>query len=823
MAKSEQFFPFIDNDQHRDLLQAAGYYSVKDIMQNSADEFANKMDPLPADQAAKIYQTSRDLSATLEQLARTVQLSNDPVINQLPGFGSTDTASQGYEKARSILGSNNVFENFFPPPGTAHYADPASIQSLFSPGRYLAVLYEHTTKVNPQINTRRPDLKSLQLNNRTMLTQLPALNILKDVLVQLSGKKEFELYPLLTDAFYPQTLPYDDDQTKLQLALESRNLTLTQLWWQFDPDNILTEDHLLATMAQLKLTPKYHQKNRFFEAYDYQPGQVTDLYGVDNISELADLDAFARQSGITADKAEEIGGSLSVQSCLQDEDPTGKEETGQQKTTLDNKSGGEKKTGSVKNWRSNSQCLAIADYFIRLSSRTNLSINDLDILFSLVGKQTDVVPLTAFVVCEYLRLNQKYGLTASEFSVLMGNVNPPVSQGEAPYYDQHFIAPQTGQSLPLNGNTRISFDLKKKDDLRAQLSAVLGITEEECATLYDSHLRKGNETDIVLTSPIMSRFCFYVRSPLLLGVSRTVAGKLCQYRSTDVNLNRPQNTLHTLLAFRAIEDTLAWAKAEQCSPEQIAIMLSPQATASDIAFIKQVQNRIEGRDKTLMTLAQFLAPVFQISPDIMNALLGWLNRASTSLSATAETSELTPDQLYRLSQFVLITRWGRLNAKEIQLLSDSSITGAHFSSPPQFRLLQTIARLNHLKKRVKVPPSQVIDYLLNLPAGPIDTATLVTFEGAAKGNINAALRGLEVSLGLEPSDPPPQKTLMALLWLSERLALATQLGISNNTLEILYTLLQFTHKEDHIVNSSPALKQVADALFTKKSNIAGED
>ncbi|SMG61704.1 Tc toxin subunit A [Cedecea sp. NFIX57] len=806
MAESEHPFPFIENNLHRDLLQAAGFHSVKDITRGSALEFEKKMVSLPADQAAQIYQSSRTLSDTLDQLTRAAQLSNDPIIRALPGFDSRATATQAREKARAILGDASPFESFTPLPENQHYADPAGIQSLFSPGRYLAVLYGQAKKLGADLDTRRPDLRTLTLNNTSMLTQLPALKILKDVLVLRGGNNEQTLYSTLKTTFYPQSLPYDDDQTKLQLALENRNLTLTQLWWQFDPDNILREDHLLSTMAQLKLTPEYHQHNRFLEKTFYKPGNVPALYGVNDINNLATLDKFARQVGISIDTAQEIGSTAFIQSLLSETEQKSKDTA----------------------WLKNVKCLAAADYFIRLSSRTRLSINDLDILFSLTSGQSDIVPLIAFVVCEYLRLNQKYGLTASEFSVLMGNANPPASKGEVPYYDQHFINPSTGEKLALGDSIKISFNLGSADAIREQLSQILGITEEECAAIYSAHIHPGkeNDTKIALTSSVLSRFCFYVRGPALLGISRTTAGKLCQLRSTNATLDKPQNTLHTLLAFRAMEDSLAWAVSEQCPPDQILVMLASDSGNGDATFIAQMQARIATREKEQQTLSQFLSSVFRLSPDVMAALLKWPQKSGTAPIEVSGTPELTDNQIFHLSQLVLIARWGQLNAEDIQLLSDPVLAGTDFSGPPTFALLQTIARLNHWKQRIKVPVSQALAYLLGQAGKPIDVDTIVAFEGAEKGNINAVLEGLKKTQPIPPEGTPPRKnpgvTLMTMLWLSDRLALAGQLGISNNTLENLYLLLQFTHKEDKVADPA-LLKTVADAFFTEKSrNLPGE-
>ncbi|PFO77752.1 hypothetical protein COJ88_31755, partial [Bacillus cereus] len=104
------------------------------------------------------------------------------------------------------LGGGADFEDLFPERSPEGYAESASIQPLFSPGRYLTVLYKIARQLhNPEnklhIDNRRPDLQSLILSEDNMNTEVSSLDILLDVL-QPNVSSTLES---LKDTYYPMT------------------------------------------------------------------------------------------------------------------------------------------------------------------------------------------------------------------------------------------------------------------------------------------------------------------------------------------------------------------------------------------------------------------------------------------------------------------------------------------------------------------------------------------------------------------------------------------------------------------------------------------
>ncbi|PES54778.1 toxin [Bacillus thuringiensis] len=221
----------IGTDRLTARLNKSGYQTVFDITSESLSEFEENNPEIPSSDAKEIYKLAIQRTENLRMLFKAWQLHNDPVVKNIPKL-SSNTGMQGMRSAlKRSLGGGADFEDLFPERSPEGYAESASIQSLFSPGRYLTVLYKIARQLhNPEnklhIDNRRPDLQSLILSQDNMNTEVSSLDILLDVL-QPNVSSTLES---LKDTYYPMTLPYDDNLMQINAAVESHATNLIGVW-----------------------------------------------------------------------------------------------------------------------------------------------------------------------------------------------------------------------------------------------------------------------------------------------------------------------------------------------------------------------------------------------------------------------------------------------------------------------------------------------------------------------------------------------------------------------------------------------------------------
>ncbi|PGV18155.1 toxin [Bacillus cereus] len=213
------------------ILNQSGYKTVFDIASESLSEFEKNNPEIPSSDAKEIFKLAVIRTENLRMLYKAWQLHNDPIVKSIPKL-SSNTGTHGMRTAlKRSLGGGADFEDLFPERSPEGYAESTSIQSLFSPGRYLTVLYKIAQQLhNPEnklhIDNRRPDLKSLILSEDNMNTEVSSLDILLDVL-QPDG---FSTLESLKDTYYPMTLPYDDDLTQINAVAKSHSTNLLGIW-----------------------------------------------------------------------------------------------------------------------------------------------------------------------------------------------------------------------------------------------------------------------------------------------------------------------------------------------------------------------------------------------------------------------------------------------------------------------------------------------------------------------------------------------------------------------------------------------------------------
>ncbi|WP_255287105.1 Tc toxin subunit A [Bacillus cereus] len=233
MSKTDEtnnIFQF-GTDKLTGALHQSGYRTVFDITSESLSEFEGNNPEIPSSDAKEVYKLAVQRTENLLMLSKAWQLHNDPVVKGIPKL-SSNIGMQGMRSAlKRSLGGGANFEDLFPERSPEGYAESASIQSLFSPGRYLTVLYKiarqlHESTDKLQIDNRRPDLKSLILSEDSMNKEVSSLDILLNVL-QPNGTSTLQS---LKDTYYPMTLPYDDDLMQINAVFKSNSTDLLGIW-----------------------------------------------------------------------------------------------------------------------------------------------------------------------------------------------------------------------------------------------------------------------------------------------------------------------------------------------------------------------------------------------------------------------------------------------------------------------------------------------------------------------------------------------------------------------------------------------------------------
>ncbi|MFM1348917.1 Tc toxin subunit A [Yersinia proxima] len=221
-----------DQDGLIRVLQASGFHTIFDITALSQQTFSEHCAPLTIDQAEDIYQQATERANNLQALYRAWLLHRDPINQSIDKLSANAAIEHLNDAVSRNLGGDANFEDLFPERSEEGYVDVTSIQSLFSPGRYLTALYKVALKLHDEdnelhIDKRRPDLKSLILSQRNMDTEVTSLDILLNV---LQHNDDNSVLANLADTYHPMTLPYDDVQQQINSALVAKGSSLNTLW-----------------------------------------------------------------------------------------------------------------------------------------------------------------------------------------------------------------------------------------------------------------------------------------------------------------------------------------------------------------------------------------------------------------------------------------------------------------------------------------------------------------------------------------------------------------------------------------------------------------
>lgn len=209
-------------------LQQSGYITVFDVINKSCADFIKSVSDMEPTHARQVYRQARERAETLKSLFRAWQLRQEPVISRLQKLMLSPPQHINETLLRNLGGDGDFSDLMM---RSTDYADAASIQSLFSPGRYAVSLYKvarslHESNSAFNIDNRRPDMKKLILSETTMSQEISSLDLLLEVL-QGNDRDRIDA---LSDCFFPMTLPYDDKLMRINAAVGAQGRTLLGIW-----------------------------------------------------------------------------------------------------------------------------------------------------------------------------------------------------------------------------------------------------------------------------------------------------------------------------------------------------------------------------------------------------------------------------------------------------------------------------------------------------------------------------------------------------------------------------------------------------------------
>lgn len=214
--------------EHHAALMKSGHASVFDIIQHSRADFLKTVSHIDEQDACQIYREARSRAESLKSLYRSWQLRQEPILSGLKKM-ATPSAAQLQDTLLRNIGGDGDFSELME--RSSVYADAASVQSLFSPGRYAASLYRvaktlHLEDSELHIDKRRPDLKALILSEATVHQEVTSLDILLNVL-QAETSNTLDK---LSEAYFPMALPYDDRLQQIDTAMRAQGRSLNGVW-----------------------------------------------------------------------------------------------------------------------------------------------------------------------------------------------------------------------------------------------------------------------------------------------------------------------------------------------------------------------------------------------------------------------------------------------------------------------------------------------------------------------------------------------------------------------------------------------------------------
>jgi hypothetical protein len=668
-------------------LDEAGYRSIFDIVRQPEGIFCAQLVALEPEHARNLHARASKRAASLTSLYRAYQSRSEPVMQQIPKLGINRLPTELAVAVERSLGGAPDFDDLFLERSSSGYAEAASIQSLFSPGRYLTELYKIAAGLHPaanplNIDLRRPDIAALVLDEANLDKAVSTLDILVEILEQ-------RLPPVtnlasLATIYYPMTLPYHDDLVQIRNVFAAADLSLQQVWdalddiqaLEFAPTMYARPTALLSattpsprTREQLQLTPATY--DLLATATPATAASIQNHYGLataDIALELKPVAVFTEHTGLTFNQliamtaqADYLAGTPSGRTVGQfwrygASAASAVTEYGQ--TYLSSHSAprpllvGQGAGGALELQLDAANAVPLADRaerLVRLQQQVKLEFHQLDwliknasVLHRLSGVWISSPVLDT--VAEFTRLSATYGLSTDAFCCFIGDMNIHALQFEQSLYERLFTSPTDGTTVPLNAT--LNFTPSALSAYTSIICGALQVSADELYAMAQLAFATSTPTAVAMTSAKYAQLYRMAMIPRMFGLSFTQAEVLWGMmfpgeRTAGIVGGAPNE--QTLEIIRSTETVLAWMDDHQLDMSA-AFNLTTSAYNSHVtpelfnfthnihtALSSDAAARAHQQGGQLMPpleqkLHQLIAPVFRSKPNVMGRLLQWQDK-----------------------------------------------------------------------------------------------------------------------------------------------------------------------------------------------------
>ncbi|NDK99948.1 neuraminidase-like domain-containing protein [Photorhabdus bodei] len=217
------------NKEIPDVLQSqCGINCLTDICHYSFNEFRQQVsDHLSWSETNRLYRDAQQEQKENQLYEARILKRANPQLQNAVHLGITLPHAE-------LRGYNNEFGS-----RASQYVAPGSVSSMFSPAAYLTELYREARNLHASdsvyhLDERRPDLQSMELNQKNMDTELSTLSLSNEILLKgIKANKsnldsDTKVMEMLSTFRPSGTIPYHDAYENVRKAIQLQDPQLEQ-------------------------------------------------------------------------------------------------------------------------------------------------------------------------------------------------------------------------------------------------------------------------------------------------------------------------------------------------------------------------------------------------------------------------------------------------------------------------------------------------------------------------------------------------------------------------------------------------------------------
>ena len=601
-------------------LQRMGLESVFDIARMTKTQFALELARHTDADAGQAYNDALGYARHISRLYQEHQLSSGDAKRRVRrSVGSDSTPEHATYQA---LFSEN-WEQFCKDGDIAAIDSPvAYLRALHLFVSQLETLSTQTGKIT--LETRRPDLKGLMLDQQSAFIPRPMLNIVNDTLSSHIAEhltainEQKSVNNVLASEHYPFSLPYDLHHHQCLLGLDSDKPTLGLLNYRISKKLPLSQEQ--SEYGQVFNEPSEAQKLLSGLSPEQQKiltgnagvSALEKAYGTEEISQLSELEFFKERTGLTTEQVEQMLAQGRYGPRNASNSPTSEylhygssyingSISGQKSIMALKIAETEKSTPRITN--SSNEHFARLHRMIRLQRWTGIPFAELDTLIvsALRSEGSDSATLntnTLRTLGVYRYLNQRYGLLPEEFASFLHDL-PTFASGErVPLFDQVFNRTRLLEN-PLKNDSPTLLDTHDLETF-SYLSAGLGLPVTQDALLLLAQQTGKYGSSLKHDLPTVSSLYRQARIARMFGLSPLECTKLARLSGGDTfckllvtgTLRKPgTSTTDILDVLMAMDWAIDWLKQSNRGVAQLCRLFDTEN--NDLALNQNLASRLE--------------------------------------------------------------------------------------------------------------------------------------------------------------------------------------------------------------------------------------